>query len=485
MDLKQCYEILEIDETASLPQIKQAYRDMIGIWHPDRYVQNPRLYAKATEKLKALNTAYNELITRLPPGIISKTSNQKASSNQKPHILFVTCPKCHQKNRLKAGFVTHHPRCGSCGTLLFQKSHGPGKPDNKTKKTSQQQASSTQTNPNTPKNHFGTSPNFSQATEPIFREPTKKKRLLNKWTVLAILAGIFLIINNYSDLSAWIAKHFQSITESRYSKYFKKPIAKGRNKLDNTDNSATFAVIQKLLSEAGYPVDVSTDTGDENIRTALKQFRDDYFLSFRVGNLAEGTQALLRHRAIVRLQPLWPQIAIDPRFNQWIDQQSLTSPEICRQTLASGSVDQVRSLIDWYQFELLKPKPQLLPQKRVLQKKYHKGLAPLTIRTRSDGRHYYLKLIDDTDASTAMTAFIPSGSKFIEHVPVGKYRVKYAVGQNWYGTRWLFGPKTVFKNLDQVFDFKIKDNQISGYQLDLYLQPMGLISSPKEYAFDF
>ena len=84
-----------------------------------------------------------------------------------------------------------------------------------------------------------------------------------------------------------------------------------------------------------------------------------------------------------------------------------------------------------------------------------------------------------------MTAFIPSGSKFIEHVPVGKYRVKYAVGQNWYGTRWLFGPKTVFKSLDHVFDFNIKDNQISGYQLDLYLQPMGLIASPQDYAFDF
>jgi len=39
--------------------------------------------------------------------------------------------------------------------------------------------------------------------------------------------------------------------------------------------------------------------------------------------------------------------------------------------------------------------------------------------------------------------------------------------------------------LDQIFNFKVQNNQISGYQLDLYLQPMGLISTPKDYAFDF
>ena len=284
MDLKQCYEILEIDETASLPQIKQAYRDMIGIWHPDRYVQNPRLYAKATEKLKALNAAYNELITRLTPGITNPRSNHKASPNQKPYILIVTCPNCHQKNRLKAGFVTHHPRCGSCSSLLFQKSHGPGKPDKKTKTSSQQHASNTRTKPNTPKNHFGTKPFFSQADETIFQKPTKKKRLLNKWTLLAILVGMFLIINNFSDLSAWLSKHFQPLIESRFTEYIKLPIAKVHHKLDNTDNSATRADIQKLLSEAGYTVDTSADVADDQIRSALKQFRHDYSLSFRLGS---------------------------------------------------------------------------------------------------------------------------------------------------------------------------------------------------------
>jgi hypothetical protein len=59
------------------------------------------------------------------------------------------------------------------------------------------------------------------------------------------------------------------------------------------------------------------------------------------------------------------------------------------------------------------------------------------------------------------------------------------VGDAWYGTRWLFGPKTVFRKMDQVFEFKIQNNEIAGYRLDLYLQPKGLAGTRKDYAFDF
>ncbi|MFC1877649.1 DnaJ domain-containing protein [Thermodesulfobacteriota bacterium] len=119
MDMKNCYKILEIQQTASLSEIKQAYRDMIGIWHPDRHAQNPRLHEKATEKLKELNVAYNELITRLTSGIVKSNTEPKASNNE-AHLIIVTCPGCQKKNRIKAGFVTRHPRCGTCGILLFQ-----------------------------------------------------------------------------------------------------------------------------------------------------------------------------------------------------------------------------------------------------------------------------------------------------------------------------------------------------------------------------
>jgi hypothetical protein len=78
-----------------------------------------------------------------------------------------------------------------------------------------------------------------------------------------------------------------------------------------------------------------------------------------------------------------------------------------------------------------------------------------------------------------------SGSMLIEQVPVEKYELKYAVGDTWYGTRWLFGPKTIFRKMDHVFEFKVHDNEIIGYRLNLYLQPTKPAVAGKDDAFDF
>jgi len=59
MDPLKYYHVLEIGPEASLEEARQAYRDLIAVWHPDRYAHNPRLQAKAEEKLKAINTAFD------------------------------------------------------------------------------------------------------------------------------------------------------------------------------------------------------------------------------------------------------------------------------------------------------------------------------------------------------------------------------------------------------------------------------------------
>ena len=58
MDIKQCFEILEVAPDATSREIKEAYKDLVTIWHPDRYSNNPRLRQKAEEKLKGINVAY-------------------------------------------------------------------------------------------------------------------------------------------------------------------------------------------------------------------------------------------------------------------------------------------------------------------------------------------------------------------------------------------------------------------------------------------
>lgn len=65
MDIERCFEILELDRSASSDEIKQAYKDIVNVWHPDRFSSNARLKQKAEEKLKEINVAYDALKTYL------------------------------------------------------------------------------------------------------------------------------------------------------------------------------------------------------------------------------------------------------------------------------------------------------------------------------------------------------------------------------------------------------------------------------------
>ena len=49
---------------ASMEELKTAYRDLVKVWHPDRFAGNPRLQRKAQEKLKEINLAYERLQSR-------------------------------------------------------------------------------------------------------------------------------------------------------------------------------------------------------------------------------------------------------------------------------------------------------------------------------------------------------------------------------------------------------------------------------------
>lgn len=53
--------LLELTVPFTRESLHEHYRDLIQIWHPDRYVHNERLKTKAEEKLKLINEAYENL----------------------------------------------------------------------------------------------------------------------------------------------------------------------------------------------------------------------------------------------------------------------------------------------------------------------------------------------------------------------------------------------------------------------------------------
>jgi len=60
-EIDKDYQVLGLKPGASREEIDEAYKDLVNVWHPDRFMDNPRLQEKANEKLKEINIAYKEL----------------------------------------------------------------------------------------------------------------------------------------------------------------------------------------------------------------------------------------------------------------------------------------------------------------------------------------------------------------------------------------------------------------------------------------
>lgn len=60
-DTDRCFQTLGIRRGASRGDLKQAYRDLVKVWHPDRFTNDPNLQTRAQEKLKEINQAYTKI----------------------------------------------------------------------------------------------------------------------------------------------------------------------------------------------------------------------------------------------------------------------------------------------------------------------------------------------------------------------------------------------------------------------------------------
>lgn len=58
--IEKCYSLLNINRDSDWNDLRKSYRSLIHKWHPDKY-KNENEKAIATETIKDLNTAYNQL----------------------------------------------------------------------------------------------------------------------------------------------------------------------------------------------------------------------------------------------------------------------------------------------------------------------------------------------------------------------------------------------------------------------------------------
>jgi GUN4-like/DnaJ domain len=83
------YQVLEIEVGASQADIKQAYRDLAKVWHPDRFSGDSTLQQKAQEKIKSINAAYEFLKSYQHQVIENKTELKQ----EIPVQILVNCEK--------------------------------------------------------------------------------------------------------------------------------------------------------------------------------------------------------------------------------------------------------------------------------------------------------------------------------------------------------------------------------------------------------
>jgi len=78
---EEALETLELTAAASVADIKQAHRDLVKGWRPDRFEHSARLHAKAQIKLKQINQAY-QLLKSQPPSPGGSTQTVEGNGRQ-------------------------------------------------------------------------------------------------------------------------------------------------------------------------------------------------------------------------------------------------------------------------------------------------------------------------------------------------------------------------------------------------------------------
>src|SRR5438552_2377274 len=86
--LGECLAVLGLRPGVSLREVKEAYKDLVNVWHPDRFSHDPRLQKKAQEEMKKINEAYEKLLIILkeaPPEAIVGGPADAAPDSQAVH----------------------------------------------------------------------------------------------------------------------------------------------------------------------------------------------------------------------------------------------------------------------------------------------------------------------------------------------------------------------------------------------------------------
>jgi hypothetical protein len=112
-------------------------------------------------------------------------------------------------------------------------------------------------------------------------------------------------------------------------------------------------------------------------------------------------------------------------------------------------------------------------------------LAPLRVVTAPGSLNYYVKIVNWESHSPKLVFFVRSGETASVRVPIGVYELRFAAGEKWYGEEYLFGPDTAYGKADERFEFRVEDEKVSGFTVELIKQINGNLKETAIRPTDF
>ena len=67
MDIHRAYKIFGLEPGASKEEVHGAFRDLVQVWHPDKFAHDEKLRQKAQRNVKRINAAFQVLKDYEPP----------------------------------------------------------------------------------------------------------------------------------------------------------------------------------------------------------------------------------------------------------------------------------------------------------------------------------------------------------------------------------------------------------------------------------
>lgn len=80
MDVESAYRKLGLKPGAPLREVMEAHRDLVTVWDPRRFDDNPRLRKRATDETAVLNEAFQVLRSHLRPDDLSTATSPQAGA---------------------------------------------------------------------------------------------------------------------------------------------------------------------------------------------------------------------------------------------------------------------------------------------------------------------------------------------------------------------------------------------------------------------